>query len=263
MYKNYFLFFTLIFSFHHSILGQSNKLVLEHNKEALVLGSGMLVYGSGWLARNRVKPFTANQLAQLDMQQINALDRQTSFTLDGNLAKTSDYLLLSSVAAQGFFLLPSHTRKEFGKIALLYGETYLLVAGLTTLTKSLVLRPRPYVYNEDIPAMDKLGRNARFSFFSGHTSVTAANCFFFASVFSTYLPESKWKPVVWGLAAAVPGITAYLRVAAGRHFPTDVLVGYGLGAAIGVLIPKLHKSSKMRGLSILPGPGSAQLSLRF
>jgi membrane-associated phospholipid phosphatase len=35
--------------------------------------------------------------------------------------------------------------------------------------------------------------------------------------------------------------TAILRVRAGKHFWTDVLVGYGVGASIGLAVPLMHK----------------------
>ncbi|HJQ66286.1 MAG TPA: phosphatase PAP2 family protein, partial [Gemmatimonadales bacterium] len=36
------------------------------------------------------------------------------------------------------------------------------------------------------------------------------------------------------------GIVGTLRVAGGRHFPTDVLTGAALGAAVGWLTARLH-----------------------
>ena len=36
-------------------------------------------------------------------------------------------------------------------------------------------------------------------------------------------------------------LTAYGRVAAGRHFPSDLIVGGIVGAAIGHLVPRSHR----------------------
>ena len=82
--------------------------------------------------------------------------------------------------------------------------------------------------------------DARKSFFSGHTSMTAANSFYAAKVYADMYPDSKWKPWVWTAAALLPAVTAQQRMAAGKHFFTDVLVGYGVGALIGWGIPQLH-----------------------
>ena len=52
--------------------------------------------------------------------------------------------------------------------------------------------------------------------------------------------NSKLKPMVWSLCAALPVLTGVLRYKAGKHYWTDVLVGYVVGAAIGVAVPYLH-----------------------
>ena len=107
-------------------------------------------------------------------------------------------------------------------------------------------RSRPFVYNEDFSLSKKQTVGARHAFFSGHTSLTAASCFFTARVFSDYFPDSKYKPLVWAGAILVPATVGYLRVAAGKHFPTDVITGYAIGATIGMLIPHLHKKIKIK-----------------
>lgn len=264
MHRHYLLLIVLLLSLTQKAFGQRSVYDIDKKKETLLLGSGLIVSGAGWLVKNKVKPLTTTQLARLNVEYINPIDRQATLELKIKPAKTSDYLLLGSFGVQSLFLLNDRSRSDFAKIALLYGETYLLVSGLTTLTKSLVLRPRPYLFNEDVSTIDKLRKKARFSFFSGHTSVTAANCFFFASVFSDYFPDSRMKPVVWCLAVATPAVTAYLRVDAGKHFPTDVLIGYGVGATLGLLIPKWHKPNKTtQRLSIIPGIKSTLVTLRF
>lgn len=95
--------------------------------------------------------------------------------------------------------------------------------------------------------------------------MTAANTFFFAEIFSEYYPESKWKPVVWGGAIAIPAVTGYLRVRGGRHYPTDVIAGYALGAAVGYFIPKLHEKAALakKGITLDVGTDSARLIWRF
>ena len=94
-------------------------------------------------------------------------------------------------------------------------------------------------YQYSIPIFLKTVQNL---FFSGHTSSSAYFSFFTAKVFADTHPNSKWKPVVWGSAIALPAMTGYLRYKAGKHFPTDVIVGYGVGAAFGILIPELYKN---------------------
>ena len=55
---------------------------------------------------------------------------------------------------------------------------------------------------------------------------------------------------LWSGAVLIPATAAYLRVQSGKHFPTDVMAGYAVGAAIGWLVPHLHKTKTP--LSIAP-----------
>ena len=137
-------------------------------------------------------------------------------------------------------LAGKETRNEFGQIMLLYGQAFSLNSGVTLMSKSLFRRPRPYSFNSGITAEYKLTREAKTSFISGHTSMTAMNSFFVAKVFSDFYPDSKWKPVVWVVAASIPAATGTMRILAGKHYPTDVIAGYAVGATIGFLIPHIQ-----------------------
>ena len=102
-------------------------------------------------------------------------------------------------------------------------------------------RPVTY-YNEGQIETDELtsGRN-RHSWFSGHVTNTASGTFFFAKVLTDYHPEwsGKWK--IWAVAAIPRAVVGYLRYRALKHFPTDIMVGYLVGAGSGILVPHLHK----------------------
>ena len=122
----------------------------------------------------------------------------------------------------------------------MYAETFALTAALTGLTKNLVKRPRPFVYNPNIELSYKQEGRAQYSFFSGHTSISAAMCFMTAKVFHDYNKGSWARPWVWAAAAIIPAITGILRQQSGQHFVTDVIGGYVIGATMGIIIPTLH-----------------------
>ncbi|MBK8516636.1 MAG: phosphatase PAP2 family protein [Saprospiraceae bacterium] len=82
--------------------------------------------------------------------------------------------------------------------------------------------------------------------FSGHTSSTTALSFFTAKVYIDTHPDMKNKWIVWTMGAAIPATIGYLRYEAGKHYPTDIISGYLVGATIGYLIPKIHKSENLR-----------------
>ena len=96
------------------------------------------------------------------------------------------------------------------------------------------------IYDPDTPLEKKQTVGARLSFYSGHTSTTAATTFYVARVFSDYLSNKTVKTLIWIGAAIYPALTGYLRRDTGNHFRTDVITGYLMGAAIGYLIPEIH-----------------------
>ncbi len=149
--------------------------------------------------------------------------------------------MLGSILLPTIILASSNGRENADKLAIMTAETYLLAIGTTYLTKSLVKRTRPFVYNSSAPMSEKLKRDARMSFFSGHTSFTAATSFYTASMLSQHPDNKAAMPYIWTTAAAIPAITGYLRWKAGKHFPTDIFIGYAVGLGIGLLIPELHK----------------------
>jgi len=88
--------------------------------------------------------------------------------------------------------------------------------------KSRTSRPRPY----EIQSAIQQGANAldRFSFPSGHT----LHALSFSIVVIAYYPAIAW------LVAPFALLVAASRLVLGLHYPTDVLAGAAIGAAIAV-----------------------------
>ena len=162
----------------------------------------------------------------------------------------SDFLLYTSAATPVLMLADRKMRKDWRSYAL-YAETMGITLAITQFTKSITDRKRPYVYQQGNSREDIQDKDATQSFFSGHTSVAAASTFFMARMFADNHPNSRWKPVVWTAAAILPLSTGAMRVLAGKHFPTDVLIGYIVGAGIGYLVPYLHRIPLKRKVSTI------------
>ncbi len=95
------------------------------------------------------------------------------------------------------------------------------IADLLTLAiKETVDRPRPYV---SIAEVDRLMGAVGSSFPSGHAATSAAGF----AVLAIAVP--RLAPAFAGLAAAI----AFSRIYVGVHYPTDVLAGMAIGAAVG------------------------------
>lgn len=216
---------------------------LSWKKDAPLLGGGILGAGVSIWVQKGVKPYTPAQADLFKPGQVNSFDRKATRWYNKKAGKWSDYLFESSLLMPVALLADRPIREKGWQTGLIGLESLLWSSVLTAMTKALVLRPRPYMYNPDVPTSDKLSRDGRFSFFSGHTSGTACLSVTAAKIWTDYHPGNKWNPLVWGTALAWPAAVGFLRVKAGKHFPTDVLVGYAVGAACGWLIPQWHKKS--------------------
>ena len=135
--------------------------------------------------------------------------------------------------------------------------------GINLLTKTIVKRTRPYVYDPNTPLEKKQSVDARFSFYSGHTSTTAATTFFIARIFSDYLENTLTKTLIWTGAIVYPALVGYARRNTGNHFRTDVIVGYLIGASIGYFIPELHLRNDSFNISFYRNIQNESFNLRF
>ncbi|MGA8852675.1 MAG: phosphatase PAP2 family protein [Christiangramia sp.] len=181
------------------------------------------------------------ELSNLNKNDIWGINRGAA----GNYSKEADELsyipFYVSFATPLLFLLGEDERKKFGQISVMFIETMATTSALFSITAGNVQKSRPLVYNENLPLEDRLDSDAQRSFFAGHTAATAAATFFTAKVFQDYNPGSSAIPYVWAGAIAVPAYVGYLRTKAGKHFLTDNLIGFGVGAACGILVPEIHK----------------------
>jgi undecaprenyl-diphosphatase len=157
--------------------------------------------------------------------------------------------------------------------AFMYAESGSLTLALTDITKIAVRRPRPIDYINCTPnattGATSAGCNSTdlgLSFFSGHASGVAA-----IGATATYLafvragPKSPRSWVTLGLATALTTFVSYERVRSGEHFPTDVIAGSMAGAAVGVLVPHLHKHKQEAPpvwIGVMPAPGGGGLSVQ-
>lgn len=101
---------------------------------------------------------------------------------------------------------------------------------------------------------ERTSGNQKDAFMAGHPALVATSTFFTASVFSAYYPKSVVSYTAYGIAIAATGTTIYLRHLAGKHFPSDLLVGTTIGTLSGLLVPKFHKicADKDQKLGLYP-----------
>lgn len=127
-------------------------------------------------------------------------------------------------------------------------ETVVISQVATNFVKIAVARRRPYA-TFGMPAQATNEDN--LSFWSGHSALA------FGITTSAGL-VAHWRgyatePYIWGAGIALSLSTEYLRIAADRHYFSDVVVGGLIGVGSGLLIPRLMR----RDLELVPTSNGA------
>ncbi len=184
---------------------------------------------------------TEAEVHALSKDDIWAIDRWAAGYNSPSADELSYIPFYGSFALPFGFLAGERERNNIGQIAVLYIETMATAGAFFTITAGAIQKSRPLVYDTALEMSERLDNDAQRSFIAGHTTATAAATFFTAKVFSDFHPDSKAIPYIWAGAATIPAFVGYLRIKGGKHFLTDNLAGYVVGAACGILIPQLHK----------------------
>ncbi len=225
---------------------------------ALIAGFTGLGVAGVYLASRKDAP-TEALLATLDKRDVPRIDRFVAGKYSERAQGVSDVLFYPTmIIAPGLLAVNSTTRGRFGQVAVLYTEAMLATNAVFALSIGSVTRYRPYLYGPEGgsgPGSDRTGVIATNSFFGGHVANTATVTFFTAKVLHDFNPGSPAEPYIWTAAALLPAGVAVARMEAGKHFLTDNLVGYAVGATMGVLVPHLHKKKTDTGLSLTPVQG--------
>lgn len=242
---------------------------LKTGREAVLLGAGIVSYGTAYAFNRDLQPLTPEAIQRLSRTDVPSFDRSAIDQFSPNADRLSDLTLGTGIGLTGVVILSakapanaaagstrlfpgepvstatySFFRSELYTVGVMYLETMLLTNGLKSTVKNAVERTRPFAYNSAAPLDQKLDKDAQRSFYSGHASNAFATAVFAAEVFRHYHPDSKAKPWVWVGSLGLATGTAYLRYEAGQHFPSDLLVGTAVGSLAGWGIPKLHENRR-------------------
>ena len=163
----------------------------------------------------------------------------------GTFENYSDYTLALSVILPGFLMFDKQIRQDWSDVLLMYTETMSITPNIyewSFLGPAFQNKFRPLTYYDQLTYDQRKSGNNRNSFYSGHVATVAASTFFMVKVYSDYNPKiGDNKYLLYGAATIPPLILGYCRVKALKHFPSDVMVGIGVGALCGIIIPELHR----------------------
>jgi membrane-associated phospholipid phosphatase len=174
-----------------------------------------------------------------DKQDVNAFDRPFAGRYSPTWQTVGDVATAATlVLVPAGVLLGEPSLGGLGDL-LVVGEAVLLTSAIQVPLSYAVDRPRPRLYSETAPLDQRDDANAGRSFFSGH----AANCLAGTLVAAKALRRvgrSTLATAVLVVGLAGSALVGVARVASGGHFPSDVLIGYAVGAGVGIAVPALH-----------------------
>lgn len=237
--------------------GQDNDspYITSLKVDAPIIAAGMGLSYYGLTLMQDKEGLTEQEALTQNKNEVNRFDRFSAGWDSETANKHSDYPFYASFVAPLALLLNDDVKSNAGQVFVLYVETMAITGALFTMTNGLVPRDRPLTYSPNVEISEKMRANAQNSFYAGHTAAAASASFFAAKIFHDFNPDSPARPYVWAAAAAVPATVGYLRLRAGKHFLSDNILGYAMGAAAGILVPQLHKKTNKTNISLIPVSG--------
>ena len=118
-----------------------------------------------------------------------------------------------------------------------FANTAIWSAATAEWVKVLVRRSRPIMYTSAATEASKI-RSSQLSMPSGHTVIAFATATTYLVLSGREHLSHRARNAVVLYAGALS--VGSLRVVAGKHFPTDIIVGGLFGSAIGWLVPAIH-----------------------
>ena len=153
-------------------------------------------------------------------------------------AKFYSDILLYGVVLGSIPASPLISKKNNYRSMILANIEVLAINGLITdITKYIVGRQRPYSYFKT----NGNDKESFKSFFSGHTSSAFAIGTSSAIMLSDEYPDKK--TLIWSSFYTIASATGYFRIAADKHYLTDVIMGAIVGSSVGYLTQKLITKS--------------------
>jgi membrane-associated phospholipid phosphatase len=147
--------------------------------------------------------------------------------------------------------------------ALLVSEATIIAATVNQVAKFALARERPFVHflpraPNGIRELTASPSDDNLSFFSGHTTLAFAIATASGTVAS--LRSYRLAPFVWGAGLTMAASVGYLRIAADKHYFSDVMTGAIVGSAIGIGVPLLFHAPRPEAATTVQVGGATNTS---
>jgi membrane-associated phospholipid phosphatase len=236
--------FSTIFS---AAVAEESPFVFSWPRETALLATGLTGQAVGQYRVRNMDPARPEELRRGDL---SPLDRWNAGRWNPGADVASDVLSYAIGPAMFYADVWHGARGETSWRPAL--EDFLILAQAASWNSAINLNmraervhPRPFVYGTEAPASERAEGQAAGSFYSGHASGAFLGAVYVSIVYPLRHPEFEHRGWLWaGSLAAATGVSA-LRVAAGKHFPSDVIAGAAMGSLIGFGFVQLHLKDGM------------------
>lgn len=252
----FFLFLAVVFGAVPLRAETAFRVSREADIPLLALGIGICAFGN--YRYFQMEPETGEP----SKSDFLPWDRPFAGTHHPGFDMSSDIVLYGlSAAVLGMGALDFGLGNSPGDETLAFFVSALEIAlwqnGLNYLARSLKLWGRPEIYRS---GADRSAAESWGSFYSGHTGAAFAAAVLGGYWFQEKHPNSPYKPLVWGTALSLSTAVGAMRLAAGKHCLSDVVVGAALGAATSFAVLRLHRESRVEAVAL---PGFVGVSVHF
>lgn len=236
-----------------------------------ISGAGAAIWLTTEILKSKIAPSSCHwcEPPSGDLAVKNAL--RWDNTKNADVASYVTGFALAPIAALGLDAASVYSRggsfREWGEDATVIVESIVVAANLNQLVKFTVGRERPFVHDlaPGEKSLTKSPGDNNLSFYSGHTMLGFVSAVSAGTVAS--LKGYRSAPWIWGTGLTLAAATGYLRIAADKHYFTDVLTGAIMGSAAGFLVPWLHRpkttTARVTGMAAGPLPAGTGTIITF
>jgi membrane-associated phospholipid phosphatase len=127
--------------------------------------------------------------------------------------------------------------RNIGPDMMIMAESTFMALAVNNVAKIAFQRQRPYAHAASMSeeGLTSSSHSDNLSFFSGHTTLAFSMAVSAGTIAS--MRDYKLAPVIWGVGLTSAAATGYFRIAADKHYMSDVLVGAAVGTLFGFGVP--------------------------
>ena len=221
----------------------TDELEVDWVGDTVFTAAAGAMWGTFELLKSEIAPHKCIWCRTNDMDE--TITNALAWAPPSHAAKVADVTAFAVIPAftAGALMLSSgldHRIENAATDLMLLAETLTLSSLLNQVVKFSVGRARPFTVR-DHHGFYENRPDDNLSFYSGHTNMA------FALVVSAgtiaHIRDYDAEPYIWGIGIPLALFVAYGRIAAEKHYFSDVLVGAIIGSTVGFLVPWLHRNT--------------------